>query len=117
MRLWGEGRSPLSPEPADAGEQREGGNNDCRHVDVSSEDVRMTQNLRLLICLGRQRTLSTTRCQTKIMTLAWNRITFAYPQRTGGLVKRVFMSAQRAKSNGPSSSTHHHLNILYVRDR
>src|SRR6266567_942153 len=81
----------------------------------------MTQNLRLLFRLGRRRTLSATSCQTKIMTLARNRITFAggclIHNAAAGLSRGSLCLPHNAQSpNGPSLLTHHHLNILYVRD-
>jgi hypothetical protein len=74
----------------------------------------MTQNLRLLFCLGRQRTLSATRCQTKIRTLARNRITFAggclIHNAPVGLSRGPLCLLLNAQSpNGPSSSMQHHL--------
>lgn len=102
----------LSPEPADAGEQRElEGNHDCGHSEVSSED---DTELASVISSG-----TTTYSQRDQMSDEDNdsgaesdylRRRMSFPQRSGGLVKRISMSAaQRAKSklaeliNAPSS--------------
>jgi hypothetical protein len=102
----------LSPEPADAGEQRElEGNHDCGHSEVSSED---DTELVSVISSG-----ATTYSQRDQMSDEDNdsgaesyylRRRMSYPQRSGGLVKRISVSAaQRAKSkwaeliNAPSS--------------
>jgi hypothetical protein len=104
--------APLSPEPADAGEQRElEGNHDCGRSEVSSED---DTELASVISSG-----TTTYSQRDQMSDEDNdsgaesdylRRRMSYPQRSGGLVKRISVSAaQRAKSkwaeliNAPSS--------------
>ena len=102
----------LSPEPADVDEQREfEGNHDCGHSEVSSED---DTELVSVISSG-----TTTYSQRDQMSDEDNdsnadsdylRRRMSYPQRSGGLVKRISVSAaQRAKSkwaeliNAPSS--------------
>jgi hypothetical protein len=104
--------APLSPEPADAGEQQElEGNHDCGHSEVSSED---DTELASVISSG-----TTTYSQRDQMSDEENdsgaesdylRRRMSFPQRSGGLVKRISVSAaQRAKSkwaeliNAPSS--------------
>ena len=104
--------APLSPEPSDAGEQRElEGNHDCGHSEVSSED---DTELASVISSG-----TTTYSQRDQMSDEDNdsgaesdylRRRMSFPQRSGGLVKRISVSAaQRAKSkwaefiNAPSS--------------
>ncbi len=93
----------LSPEPADAGEQRElEGNNDCGRSEVSSDD---DTNGELASVTS---SATTTYSQRDQMSDEDNdsgaeshylRRRMAYPQSSGGLVKRISMSAaQRAKS-------------------
>ena len=106
------GVSPPSLEPTEAGEQRElEGNHDCGRSEVSSEDE---TELASVISSG-----TTTYSQRDQMSDEDNdsgadsdylRRRMSYPQRSGGLVKRISVSAaQRAKSkwaefiNGPSS--------------
>lgn len=95
------GVSPLSPEPVDAGEQRElEGNHDCGRSEVSSED---DTELASVVSSG-----TTTFSQRDHMSDEDNdsgaesdylRRRMSYPQRGGGLVKRISVSAaQRAKS-------------------
>jgi hypothetical protein len=101
--------SSLSPEPADAGEQE--GNHDCGRSEVSSEDE---TELASVISSG-----TTTYSQRDQMSDEDNdsgaesdylRRRMSYPQSSGGLVKRISVSAaQRAKSkwakliNAPSA--------------
>jgi hypothetical protein len=104
--------APPSPEAVDAGEQRElEGDHDCGHSEVSSED---DTELASVISSG-----TTTYSQRDQMSDEDNdsgadsdylRRRMSYPQRNGGLVKRISVSAaQRAKSkwaeliNAPSS--------------
>ena len=103
----------LSPEPAGAGEQRElEGNHDCGHSEVGSED---DAELVSVISSG-----TTTYSQHNHLSDEDNdsgaesdylRRRMSYPQRSGGLVKRISVSAaQRAKAkwaeliNAPSST-------------
>ena len=105
--------APFTPEPAGAGEQQElEGNHDCGHSEVGSED---DAELVSVISSG-----TTTYSQHNHMSDEDNdsdaesdylRRRMSYPQRSGGLVKRISVSAaQRAKAkwaeliNAPSSS-------------
>lgn len=104
--------APLSPDPADAGEERElEGNHDCGRSEVSSED---DTELASVVSSG-----TTTFSHRDQMSDEDNdsgaesdylRRRMSFPQRSGGLVKRISVSAaQRAKSkwaefiNAPSS--------------